>query len=69
MTTNAGKFTYITLYLETVYSLFISVVATKLLSKAANDAVDFELSLQEEIVASWTRNCLERKRTDCVTPP
>lgn len=46
-----------------------NAIATKLLSKSANDAVDFELSLQEEIVASWTRNCISRGRTDCVTPP
>lgn len=50
-------------------ALFVRIVLAKLLSKAANDAVDFELSLEEGIVESWTRNCLERKRTDCVTDP
>jgi hypothetical protein len=49
--------------------LTTNAVAAKLLSKAANDAVDFEVSLEEGIVESWTRNCLARKRTDCVTPP
>jgi hypothetical protein len=45
-----------------------NAIATKLLSKSAKQEVDFELALEEEIVASWTRDCLARNRSDCVTP-
>ena len=38
--------------------------------KGVHDEDDrFEIALEDGIVKSWTRDCMKRGRTDCITPP
>ena len=56
------------LYLLICNRFVLYVVLTQIMTGVKNDGDDLHLTLEQNIVNSWTRDCQAKGRADCITP-
>jgi hypothetical protein len=52
-----------------LFALAPPAVITRIINREGGKEADFELDLEDNIVRSWTANCISKGRTDCITDP